>query len=211
MRILIISHMYPNSMKPLSGIFVQKQAEALARQGLAISLIAPVPYAPLCLRHSARWGGYRLIPPKTTHAGFTVYHPRVVELPRNLLFEYAPQFYAAPINPLVLAEAAKGIDLIHAHVAHPDGAVAVKLGQRLGVPVVVTIHGQDFAYTLQRSKACAASVRHTLKMAARVILVSEKLKTQYDVAAWADDLAKYRVIYNGVNLADVAHAADSAG
>ena len=211
MRVLIISHMYPNKVKPLSGIFVQKQAEALARQGVALSVIAPVAYAPVFLARSRKWGGYRQLARQEEQAGFTVWHPRVLELPRNLLFEQAPFFYLAAIEPPARAEAARGIDLIHAHVAHPDGAVAVKLGQRLGVPVVVTIHGQDFAYTLQRSKACAHSVRQTLRQADAVILVSDKLRSQYGLAGWGGDLSKYRVIYNGVNLADVYPAATPAG
>jgi len=103
------------------------------------------------------------------------------------------------------------VDIIHAHVAHPDGAAALSFGLKYNIPVVVTIHGQDFAYTLNRSRTCAKSVRTTLKGAAAVILVSQKLRSQYALETWAGQLEKYRIIYNGVDLQDVVKPLELQG
>ena len=204
MRVLIISHMYPTEASPLSGIFVQKQAEALMAAGVELRLIHPTPWAPALLRWNARWRAYGAIPEQERHGELTVYHPRVVEFPRGLFFAQAPGRYRRGMAPRV----AEIVDtwrpnLIHAHVAHPDGAAAVAFGARYRLPVVVTIHGQDFAQTLQKNEACARSVKGTLARADRVILVSDKLRTRYGLDQWATDLDKYRVIYNGVHLSDV--------
>lgn len=203
MRVLILSHMYPNEVSPLGGIFVRQQAVALAKLGVEVTVVAPVPWVPKFMAGRGKWGGYPSVPLEEHPDGFPVFHPRVLEFPRSLFFEYYPQTYAHGIEQVFTEQIARGVDLIHAHVAHPDGAAALKFGLKYNIPVVVTIHGQDFAYTLNRSRTCAESVRATLKGASGVILVSEKLKKQYGLETWADQLAKYKVIYNGVDLNDV--------
>jgi len=203
MRVLILSHMYPNTVSPLGGIFVRQQAQALVRLGVDVNVVAPVPWVPGIMAGRGKWGGYPSVPYTEQPDGFPVYHPRVLEFPRSLFFEYYPETYAWGIERVFTEQISRGVDIIHAHVAHPDGAAALKFGRKYNIPVVVTIHGQDFAYTLNRSRTCAESVRTTLKDASRVILVSEKLKQQYGLETWADELEKYRVIYNGVELNDV--------
>ncbi len=200
MRVLMLSHMYPNSVSPLGGIFVRQQAAALTQLGVDVRIVAPVPWVPGLMSGRGKWGGYPAVPFLEQPDGFPVFHPRVLEFPRSMFFEYYPETFAYGIRKVFLEQIRQGVDLIHAHVAHPDGAAAWKFGQKYHLPVVVTIHGQDFAYTLKRSRACAESVRATLKGASQVILVSEKLKNQYGLETWADTLTKYKVIYNGVDL-----------
>ncbi len=203
MRVLIISHMYPNKVSPLSGIFVQHQAEALARAGAEPTVLAPVPWVPELLGGYTKWGGYPDVPQVETQRGVKVYHPRVLEFPRSALFEFYPWTFALGMKAAFQRIVNQGIDLIHAHVAHPDGAAALQLARRYSLPVVVTIHGQDFAYTVHRSKLCASSVRSTLQQASKVILVSRKLQTGSGLENWGVPLDKFQVIYNGINLAAV--------
>lgn len=207
MRVLMLSHMYPNIVSPLGGIFVRQQARALKSLGVDVNVVAPVPWVPKLMAGHGKWGGYPRVPLEEQPDGFPVFHPRVLEFPRSLFFEYYPQTYAHGVQRVFTEQITQGVDVIHAHVAHPDGAAALSFGQKYNIPVVVTIHGQDFAYTLNRSRTCAESVRATLKGAAAVILVSEKLKTHYGLETWADHLEKYRIIYNGVDLEDVVQSA----
>jgi glycosyltransferase involved in cell wall biosynthesis len=203
--------MYPNAVSPLGGIFVRQQARALARLGVEVKVIAPIPWVPKFLTGRGKWGGYPLVPFYEQPDGFPVFHPPVLEFPRSLFFEYYPRTYALGIKRVFREQIAQGVDIIHAHVAHPDGVAALRFGRKHHIPVVVTIHGQDFAYTLNRSQTCAKSVKTTLKDAAAVILVSEKLKTHYDLASWATQLEKYRIIYNGVDLQDVVGTCPEQG
>jgi len=211
MRVLMLSHMYPNEVSPLGGIFVRQQAVALARLGVEINVVAPVPWVPAFMAGRGKWGEYPSVPLQEQPDGFPVYHPRVLEFPRSLFFEFYPQTFARGIQRVFREQLARGVDIIHAHVAHPDGAAALSLGRKFNIPVVVTIHGQDFAYTLKRSRICADSVRATLKGASAVILVSEKLKSHYDLPTWADQIEKYRIIYNGVDLQDVVQSSEQQG
>ncbi|HBW38896.1 glycosyltransferase [Desulfosporosinus sp. BICA1-9] len=211
MRVLMLSHMYPNSVSPLGGIFVRQQARALARLGVEVNVVAPVPWMPRFMAGRGKWGGYPWVPFKEQPDGFPVFHPRVIEFPRSLFFEYYPQTYAYGLQRVFTDQIRRGVDIIHAHVAHPDGAAALSFGLKYNIPVVVTIHGQDFAYTLNRSRTCAKSVRTTLKGAAAVILVSQKLRSQYALETWAGQLEKYRIIYNGVDLQDVVKPLELQG
>lgn len=211
MRVLVLSHMYPNAVSPLAGIFVRQQVRALAHLGVDVNVVAPVPWVPGFMTGRGKWGGYPSVPYTERPDGFPVFHPRVLEFPRSLFFEYTPQTFAWGLKQVFSEQIAQGVDLIHAHVAHPDGAAALRFGQKFNIPVVVTIHGQDFAYTLNRSRTCAQSVRTALREAAGVILVSDKLRSQYGLESWADSLEKYRVIYNGVDLEDVIQAPKGQG
>lgn len=201
MKAIVISHMYPTVAQPLSGIFVQKQIEALQAQGVKVTLVNPTPWFPGMFQGAGKWGKYAQVPEKEIHQGMEIYHPKVIELPKGILFDYYPATYRLGMEKLMdrLVQEQKP-DVLHAHVAHPDGAAAVALGKKYNLPVVVTVHGQDFAHTLKRSPKSAQSVKDTLRQAKRVILVSHKLKENYELDKWADDLNKYKVIYNGVNL-----------
>lgn len=206
MKVLIISHMYPSPANPISGIFVQKQTEALVAGGVEAVLINPVPWAPFFLRWHLRWRRYAQIShrERAPGQGFTVLHPRYLEFPQGFLFaSMAARYYsgmAATVRRLLKKWRP---DVIHAHVAFPDGAAAVRLGKEYGIPVVVTVHGMDFLITMQRSEACKHGVQQALNKADRVILVSETLKDNFGIEEWIGRLDKCQVIYNGVNLTDI--------
>lgn len=64
-------------------------------------------------------------------------------------------------------------DLIHAHFTWPSGYVAVKLGEKFRVPVVVTAHGFD-AYDLPfRNQRWFETIRGVLLRADKIITPSE--------------------------------------
>lgn len=204
MKVLIISHMYPSLANPISGIFVQKQTEALIAGGVEAVLINPVPWTPFFLRWRPRWLRYAQIPRLEKDQGFPVFHPRYLEFPKGfLLGSLAGRYYwsmAAMLHGLFKKWRP---DVIQAHVAFPDGAAAVKFGKEYGIPVVVTVHGMDFLITLQRGPVCKRGVQRALNKADRVVLVSEALRENFGLEQWIGDPAKCHVIHNGVNLTDI--------
>jgi glycosyltransferase involved in cell wall biosynthesis len=195
--------MYPSASSSINGIFVQKQTEALLAAGIEAVLVNPVPWVPLFLRWNQRWRSYSQIPRKEHSQNMTVYHPRYVEFPKGWLYTTTAARYYAGVASLMHKLCKKWRpDVIQAHVAYPDGAAAVRIGKKFDIPVVVTIHGLDFHYTLTHSRTCKRNIRRTLRGADRVIMVSEALQKNYGVEQWIDDLDKCRVIYNGVHIAD---------
>jgi glycosyltransferase involved in cell wall biosynthesis len=69
-------------------------------------------------------------------------YPRVLQPPRRLLFDRLGDlaYYRARRLPSLRGA---GYDLLHAHQALPDGALAQRLAADFGVPFVVTVHGAD--------------------------------------------------------------------
>lgn len=43
LKVLVISHMYPNPANPMSGIFVHNQVKALAAAGVECRVVSPIP------------------------------------------------------------------------------------------------------------------------------------------------------------------------
>ena len=56
MKVLVISHMYPNTMNEMAGIFVHKQVKALIDEGCEVRVVSPTPLAPFPLGLiSSKW------------------------------------------------------------------------------------------------------------------------------------------------------------
>jgi len=93
------------------------------------------------------------------------------------------------------------IDILHAHAALPCGEATRLLGEELGIPFVVTVHGLDAYLTEQVRGAagarCEAVCRFVYEQAGRVICISEQVRKQ--VLAGAPELQNTAVVYNGVD------------
>lgn len=141
MKILILPSWYPSKTKPNNGSFFKEQSEALAKD----SLLDVTVINTACRSREAYWD----------KDNFRINHTKVngVDLyERNL-----PNLGIARITPLCIAVSylntksvfkkyikKNGIpDVIHAHSYYPAGYVAVKLGRKYGIPVVVTEHSSS--------------------------------------------------------------------
>lgn len=103
--------------------------------------------------------------------GIQISRPSYVTLPRRLLFGTAWTSYLKALE----SHMGPVPDVIHAHVAYPDGRAAVELGARIGRPVVVTVHGHDLKDLAAGKPAWRGWVRQALTRADAVIAVSGEL------------------------------------
>jgi len=147
-RVLVVSHMYP-SPGVERHLFVHEQNRALRELGVEISVVSPTPYAPRLLWRDPRQRRRGQKPRRALRDGIAAEYPRVPQLPRRLLFDRLGDL-AYPVVRRAAAVRSGGIDLIHAHQALPDGAIAQRLARDLGVPYVVTVHGADVYQHLPR-------------------------------------------------------------
>lgn len=156
----------------MRGIFVHNQVKELIHQGCQVVVVAPVRYLPSLPGRAARND-----PKRAAWEGVQTYRPRYLLFPQARLFEYSGNFMHCGIRrTMELIYRKFPFDLFHAHVALPDGFAALKLKQRYGVPVVVTIHGADLHSTIYRNKRCKKAVGKVLEQADQIIMVSNKLK-----------------------------------
>lgn len=144
-KVLTFSTLYPSSVRPGHGIFVETRLrELLKTGGIESKVVAPVPWFP---SRAERWGDKARMartPGMEVRHGITVLHPRYPVLPK----------VGMTLAPLLLALGARGslrrvidegfdFDVIDAHYYYPDGVAAAILGAWFGKPVTVTARGTD--------------------------------------------------------------------
>jgi len=198
-KVLVISHMYPSTSNEVAGIFVHEHVKALVAQGVEARVISPVPWVPFPIKFlREKWKGYSEIPEKTVWEGIQVWYPRYPVLPKAWLFSSSgKRMYLGIKKSVEKIYQEFPFDLIHAHVALPDGYAGMLLAQKYKKPLIVTIHGQDLQRTVFRGAAYKQALREVFAAAHKVIVVSEKLKR---VAEEQFDMDKAIVVHNGVSL-----------
>lgn len=203
MKVLVISHMYPSSFNNVKGIFVHKQVQSLQEQGCEVKVVSPVPSSPLPLSIiKKKWKAYADIPHRAMIDGVEVFYPRYIEFPRSFLLAYSGYFMYMGIYMFIreLYDDFK-FDIIHSHVAIPDGYAAMLLSRKLKVPYIVTIHGQDFHFTINKSIRCRENLFKVLDGSNEIVTVSSKLR---NILKDHECFTKAVVVNNGFDIRDCA-------
>ena len=200
MKILVITHMYPSTFNEIGGIFVHEQVKALVSKGVKVQVVSPVPWTLFPINYlSSKWKKYNTIPVKRVYEGINIWYPRYVTFPRAWFFASSGQRMYLGIKDVVSKIYQKfQFDLIHAHVALPDGFAALKIKHIYHKPLIVTIHGQDLYLTLFKNKKCKISVYNVFEKADKIITVSSELKKIAVKNIGYND--KITIIGNGVSL-----------
>ncbi|MDK2902405.1 MAG: teichuronic acid biosynthesis glycosyltransferase TuaC [Clostridiales bacterium] len=202
MRVLILSHMYPNKANPVNGVFIYEQACALMKAGCEVKVVAPLPLVlPGADMVSEKWKKYKQTPKKEVMDGIEVYRPPYFVVPGNHLLEYSGWTYYRGVRQTVeRIYRLWPFDIMHAHVALPDGYAAMLLKKDYKRPLVLSIHGQDMHYTVHRSQKARDKVIEALDNADAVIAVSNKLKREITECT---QKAEVVTVPNGFNEDDV--------
>ncbi|WP_085522136.1 glycosyltransferase family 4 protein [Tuberibacillus sp. Marseille-P3662] len=201
MKVLVISHLYPTHFNPYAGAFVHEQVKELMYQGCEVVVISPVRYAPFPLNQlSRKWSAYAQTPYYLENEGVPIYHPRYISFPKNILFHQTGRFmYKGIYDTAKKLHKQYQFDLIHAHVALPDGVATMKLAHQLGLPFVLTIHGKDLLGTIHTNRSSKLQVKKAIQSAKQVVLVSDRLDT-IRKQAFEDVIdEKCHVVPNGVS------------
>jgi teichuronic acid biosynthesis glycosyltransferase TuaC len=199
LRTLLFSTLYPSSVKPSHGIFVETRLRELLRSGgVDTRVIAPVPWFPSTHPRFGDYAKWAAVPRHETWHGIPVLHPRYPLLPK----------VGMTAAPLALALAALGparrlmaqgfdFDLIDAHYFYPDGVAATLLARWLGKPVVVTARGSDLNL-ISHLRGPGAMIRWAARTADASVGVSAALVEV--LRSWGIDDARLHVFRNGVDL-----------
>lgn len=158
-RVLVVTHLFPSEHAPLRGPWVAEQVDALTAYA-EIEVLCATPGA--AERSMVRDSGVRVTYTNTATAlgsgragllGSTILSARTLR--RHL-------------------KANEGrYDLLHAHFGFPDAFVASREADREGLPLVVTLHGDDALHVAPRRDLIGRVVREGLQGADIVICVSE--------------------------------------
>ena len=198
-RTLLFSTLFPSSVRPGHGIFVQTRLrELLATGAVDVRVVAPVPW--FFSSHS-RFGDYALYartPRRETLQGVPVFHPRY-PLPPKVGMTLAPLSMALAAAPVIRSILAEGFDfdLIDAHYYYPDGVAAALLAKWFSKPLVVTARGSDINL-ISQYRWPRRMMQWAARRAAASIGVSKALAEA--IGEWNIAQEKLHVMRNGVDL-----------
>jgi teichuronic acid biosynthesis glycosyltransferase TuaC len=209
MKVAVVAEFYPHQGDPVLGVWAHRQALAAREAGaevrvLVLHRLVP-PRASLSQGPGAPVRAFHRLagePRKQTHDGLDVTYVRYVSPPRSRSY-HAWGAWAAPALGLALRRLRHSFrfELIHAHNAVPAGDAARRA--RLGVPLVVSVHGGDVLYTAPRTQSGREAVEHNLATATTV------LANSHGIADLARDYGARdtRVVHLGADLPEPRAAA----
>ncbi len=220
MKVAVVAEFYPRQGDPVLGIWAHRQALAARDAGAEVRVLVLHRLVPPRASFATGPAGganalTKLIrePRKQTHDGLQVSYVPYVSPPRSSSYAHWGT-WAAPALGLALRRLRRSFDfeLIHAHNAVPAGDAVRRA--RLGVPLVVSVHGGDVLYTAAApptgTAAGAATVARGLG-AARLVLANSQGIAEL---ARAHGAGETLVVHLGADLpaaAHPSHRAESAG
>lgn len=198
-KALTISSIYPNTIQPRNGIFIEHRVHHLIKSGqIDIKVIAPVPWFPISNNWFGKYSVYANVVQNDKRLDIDILYPRYPVIPK-IGMNLAPWFFAAalirPINRMI--RTGYDFDIIDAYYFYPDGVAAAWLGRYFRKPVVITALGSDInliaEYRLPRNM-----IKWAAHHASGVTCVSSALKEKLNEFITVDK--KARVIRHGVDL-----------
>jgi teichuronic acid biosynthesis glycosyltransferase TuaC len=209
MKALILSHLYPNAVDRVAGLFVQTQVVELARPDVEVRVVAPVPWSPVPIRWlTPKWRRYAEIPQEGCLEGIQVSYPRYLTFPRAFLFEYAGwSFFYAVRRAVAEIYREFPFDLIHAHWALPAGYGAMLLNRSYCKPLIVTMHSLDTLVPWQKgSEKRLVRTVEVFRAANRILCVSALVRNQCLDIDGDVPQDKFAVVLNGISPEITAHS-----
>jgi glycosyltransferase involved in cell wall biosynthesis len=177
--VAVVAEFYPSERDPVLGVWAHRQAIAASQAGAEVRVLVLhrlVPprdafaQGPAAASRALR--GLASEPRRQVRDGLTVDYVSYVSPPRDRSY---PRWgaWAAPALAAALRRLRRSFpyELIHAHNAVPAGDAVRRA--RVGVPLVVSVHGGDVLYTAGRGRAGAAAVDRGLG-AARLVLANSQ-------------------------------------
>jgi glycosyltransferase involved in cell wall biosynthesis len=147
MNVVILPTAYPNIYNDHSSIFVQDQAEALAKSGLNVDVVGAIPisFKYIFKKRFLKFGTF-----KYKKNGLDV---KLVLFPSIPKLKFFNEFVRTQINKYLLKKhyANNSIDVIHVHNS-TAGKAALWMKQKFNIPYIVTEHSTAYARKLVSQK-----------------------------------------------------------
>lgn len=197
MRILAISTLFPNPVRPAFGNFVGNQMRAAAAiEDVDLTVISPIGIPPWPLSLKPPYRQLRDIPATSDVSGIAAHYPRFTLIPR-IGGDSNPARIVRAVLPLVRRlHAQQPFDLIDASFFFPDGPVAARIAAELNLPLTIKSRGADIHYWGQRPAALRQMLA-AADQAAGLLAVSEALKADMIALGMAGE--KIHVHYTGLD------------
>lgn len=204
LNILVVSHMYPSSERPVNGIFVHRQVRELAQLGHDVRVVSPVPWVPPVQVENMpeKWQKYKQTPRETVLGGVEIKYPRHVSLPGARTLPLVSYFYRPTVLRSVNEFAASGFvpDVINAHTLLPDGFGSLRAANQYDIPLVTTVHGTSLQVLPDRF-GCFPFLKQTVENSEHIIVNSTKL--DHLAEEYFGALDSRSIVPNGIPLKEI--------
>jgi teichuronic acid biosynthesis glycosyltransferase TuaC len=197
LRVLTLSTLYPDAMRPNFGVFVEQQTRGLAAHpDIDLTVVAGLGVPPWPLSKHRNYRAFAALPTQERWNGVAIHRPRFTMLPGTVGRFHAAALARAATRVIDPLYAVTPFDVIDAEFFFPDGPAAIALGKRYGIPVSIKARGADIHHW-GRSPATATQVRDAARRADGILAVSEALAD--DIAALGVDRSKVTVHRTGID------------
>jgi len=194
-NVLVIASLFPSANRPVAGLFIRERMFRIAER-MPLCVVSPQPWFPLQGLIRRFKPNYR--PPQPAHEmqqGIDVWFPRFLSLPGVARWLDGFFMALACLRLLRRLRRERGVNLLDAHFAYPEGYAATLLGRWLGLPVTITLRGTEVP--LARDPARRRRMLRAIGDASRVFAVADSLKRH--VVTLGVDPDKIRVVGNGID------------
>ncbi len=197
-RILTYTGLYPSAVAPQHGIFVENRLRRIVATGeVTADVIAPVPWFPAAVGIFGRYADFARIERVENRFGLQVEHPRYLSIPK-IGMALAPELMRRGTRSAVRRRVAEtGAVLIDAHYFYPDGVAAARIGEALGLPVVISARGSDINL-IAGFDGPKRRILDAARSARAIIAVSDALRRAMIEIGVEEE--KIHVLRNGVDL-----------
>lgn len=207
LKVLTLSTLFPDSIRPTFGTFVERQALELAGRGdVELQVVAPIGLPPGPLKRHPRYHALAALPARETWKGIPVHRPRFPLIPA-IGGRFSPALMARAILPLLRdLRRTFAFDAIDAEYFYPDGPATMRVAQALGVPYMVMARGSDI-HVWGKMPAARRQILATGREAGALLAVSQAMAR--DMAALGLPEDRITTCYTGVDQA-LFHPVDRA-
>jgi teichuronic acid biosynthesis glycosyltransferase TuaC len=199
MRVAVVAEYYPRAADPVLGVWAHRQALAAREAGADVRVLVmhrPLPSrAALQSRRPARLVEPLRQPLRSELDGIRVHYVPFLAPPRPKSYG-SWGAWAAPTLALAMRLIRRSFpfDLVHAHYAAPAGDAVRRA--RLGLPIVISVHGGDVYAVAEQSEQGRRAVVRAFE-AARLVLANSAA-----IAQRCEELGagRTRVVHLGSDL-----------
>lgn len=176
LRVLSISTLFPNPVRPNFGIFVGLQMKAFAaRAQTELVMLNPIGMPPWPLNRREPYASYAAIPAVSQFGSIHVRHPRFTTVPKFGVDSNPARIVAALLPLARQLHRENPFDVVDAQFFFPDGPAAAAVARDLGVPFSIKARGSDIHYWGERPKA-REQMLASASQAGGMLVVSNALK-----------------------------------
>lgn len=194
MRILFLSNVYPSPVHPSKGRFNETMVSAL-QELHHVHVVCPISWL-----EQLRWSMKRLLlraeQPAALNQVASTEWPLSFYTPGILRSHYGRFLWWSLKSSLGDLVQSLRPDVILSYWLHPDGDVAVRLGQEFSLPVVTMVGGSDLL-VLTSDQRRAREIKQVLERADRVVAVSRDIGRK--VCGFGIDSSRVAVVYRGID------------